>query len=254
MSLSKSPSCPKNDKFWPNKVLYSYLFYAMSKFNTQGVYWIFEDCKTNCFKSDADDYFLETNIQLILLNLLLKKLEPWFILSSSFHLKLQFFLCCKGFLSARSEPMILCRNVIKVVKYDLCFKYVEGVLTNRLNLLNFFIFLDFFPPTVRIWNFWLARHIFLTCSKIEMLELKKYLVLFSPFKSVSFFFFSIFLTLVTLYFEVVQHIYMECIKFDKKALIRFHWISLNTWVKCWWWICFLIRLNKFWNRWTIPSL
>ena len=188
------------------------------------------------------------------MNLLLKKLEPWFILSSSFHMKLQFFLCCKGFLSARSEPMILCRNVIKVVKYDLCFKYVEGVLTNRLNLFHFFIFLDFFPPAVRIWNFWLARHIFLTCSKIEMLELKKYLVLFSPFKSVSFFFFSIFLTLVTLYFEVVQHIYMECIKFDKKALIRFHCISLNTWVKCWWWICFLIRLNKFWNRWTIPSL
>ena len=84
--------------------------------------------------------------------------------------------------------MILCRNVTKLVKYDLCFKYVEGVLTNRLNLFHFFMFLDFFPPTARIWNFWLARHIFLTCSKIEMLELKKHLVLFSPLKSVSFFF------------------------------------------------------------------
>ena len=148
--------------------------------------------------------------------------------------------------------MILCRNVIKLVKYDRCFKYGEGALTNRLHVFQFFIFADFFPPTTRIWNFWLPRHIFLTCSLDA--RVKKYLVLFSPFKSVSFFFFTIFLTLVTLYFEVVQHIYMECIKFDKKALIRFHCISLNTWVKCWWWICFLIRLNKFWNRWTIPSL
>ena len=132
------------------------------------------------------------------------------------------------------------------MKYDLCFKYVEGALTNRLNLFHFFIFADFFPLLefeifeLEDTYFWLAH---------EMLELKKHLVLFSPFKSVSFFFFSIFLALVTLYLEVVQHIYMECLKFDKKALIRFHCIYLNTWVKCWWWICFLIRLNKFWNRW-----
>ena len=142
--------------------------------------------------------------------------------------------------------MILCRNVIKLVKYDLCFKYGEGALTNRLNLFHFFIFADFFPPTARIWNFWLPRHIFLTCSLDA--RVKKYLVLFSPFKSVSFFFFTIFLALVTLYFEVVQHIYMECTKFNKKALIRFHCTSLSTRVKCWWWICFLIRLSKFWNR------
>ena len=132
------------------------------------------------------------------------------------------------------------------MKYNLCFKYVEGALTNRLNLFHFFIFADFFPLLefeifeLQDIYFWLAH---------EMLELKKHLVLFSPFKSVSFFFFSIFLALVTLYLEVVQHIYMECLKFDKKALIRFHCISLNTWVKCWWWICFLIRLKIFWNRW-----
>ena len=74
-------------------------------------------------------------------------------------------LCCKVILSVCSEPMILCRNVIKLVKYDLCFKYVEGALTNRLNLFHFFIFADFFPPTARIWNFWLARLILLTCSR-----------------------------------------------------------------------------------------
>ena len=135
------------------------------------------------------------------------------------------------------------------MKYDLCFKYVEGVLTNRLNLFHFFIFLDFFPPTARIWNFWLARHIFWLAQNRDTRVKKNishFLVLLSQFL---FFFFSIFLALVTLYLEVVQHIYMECLKFDKKVLIGFHCISLNTWVKCWWWICFLIRLNKFWNRW-----
>ena len=121
------------------------------------------------------------------------------------------------------NPWFVVKNVIKLVKYALCFKYVEGALTSRLNLFHFFIFADFFPPTARIWNFWLPRHIFLTCSLDA--RVKKYLVLFSPFKSVSFFFFTIFLTLVTLYFEVVQHIYMECTKFDKKALIRFHCTS-----------------------------
>ena len=83
----------------------------------------------------------------------------------------------------------------------------------------------------------------------EMLELKKHLALFSAFKPVSFFFFSIFLTLLTLYFEVVHHIYKECTKSDKKVLIRFHCSFLNNWEKCWWWICFLIRFSKFWNRW-----
>ena len=131
-------------------------------------------------------------------------------------------LCCKVILSVRSEPIILCRNVIKLVKYDLCFKHVEGALTNRLNLFHFFIFADFFLlPEFETFElqdiyFWLAR---------EMLELKKHLVLFSPFKSVSFFFFSIFLTLVTLYLEVFQDICMECTKFDKKALIRFYCTS-----------------------------
>ena len=60
------------------------------------------------------------------------------------------------------NPIILCQNVIKLVKYDLCFKYVEGALTNRLNLFHFVIFADFFPLTARIWNFWLQKHIFLT--------------------------------------------------------------------------------------------
>ena len=60
LPFPKFPSCPKNDRFWPNKVLYPYLFYALSEFNTEGVYWIFKDYKTNCFNSDADDYFLKT--------------------------------------------------------------------------------------------------------------------------------------------------------------------------------------------------
>ena len=62
------------------------------------------------------------------------------------------------------NPWFVVKNVIKLVKYALCFKYVEGALTNRLNLFHSFIFADFFPPTARIWNFWLARLIFLTCS------------------------------------------------------------------------------------------
>ena len=37
--------------------MYSYLFYPLSQFNTEGVDWIFQDCKTKCFKSDADDFW-----------------------------------------------------------------------------------------------------------------------------------------------------------------------------------------------------
>ena len=123
--------------------------------------------------------------------------------------------------------MISCRNVIKLVKYDLWFTHVEVALTNGLNFFPFFIFADLFPPTDRIWNFWLSRHIFLICSWFGRVK-KKHLVLFSAFKSVSFFFFSIFLTLVTLYLEMVQRIYVECTKLDRKALLRFHCSSLYT--------------------------
>ena len=149
-----------------------------------------------------------------------RALEPFYEVPFTWSCSLS--LCCKVILSVHSEPIILCRNVIKLVKYDLCFKHVEGALTNRLNLFHFFIFADFFPLLefeifeLQDIYFWLAH---------EMLELKKHLVLFSPFKSVSFFFFSIFLTLVTLYLEVFQDIYMECTKFDKKTLIRFHCTS-----------------------------
>ena len=90
----------------------------------------------------------------------------------------------------------------------------EGALTNRLNLFHFFIFADFFPPTA--WNVWLARHLFLTCSWFARVQknISYFLALENQF--LLFLFFSIFLTLVTLYLEVGQHIYMECTKLEKK--------------------------------------
>ena len=47
----KLPSCPKNDKFWPNEVLYSYLFYAMSEFNTEGLTGFFRIVKPTVLKT-----------------------------------------------------------------------------------------------------------------------------------------------------------------------------------------------------------
>ena len=121
--------------------------------------------------------------------------------------------------------MISCRNVIKLVKYDLWFT-VEVALTNRLNFFPssflqtyFLLLIEFEIFGFQDIYFWFAH---------ESLELKKHLVLFSAFKSVSFFFFSIFLTLVTLYLEMVQRIYVECTKLDRKALLRFHCSSLYT--------------------------
>ena len=47
----KFPSCPKNDKFWPNEVLHSYLFHAMSEFNTEGVTGFFRIVKAAVLKT-----------------------------------------------------------------------------------------------------------------------------------------------------------------------------------------------------------
>ena len=47
----KFPSCPKNNKFWPNEVLYSYLFHAMSEFNTEGVTGFFRIVKRTVLKT-----------------------------------------------------------------------------------------------------------------------------------------------------------------------------------------------------------
>ena len=78
--------------------------------------------------------------------------------------------CCKIILSVRFDPMILCRKVNKLVKFDLCLKYVEGVLTKRLNLSLFFIFADYSPPTATIWSFSLEGHLFLTCSWVARVK------------------------------------------------------------------------------------
>ena len=45
------PSCPKNDKFWPNEVFYSYLFHALNEFNTEGVIGFFRIVKPTVLKA-----------------------------------------------------------------------------------------------------------------------------------------------------------------------------------------------------------
>ena len=47
----KFSCCPKNDKFWPNKVFHSYLFHAMSEFNTEGVTGFFRIVKPSVLKA-----------------------------------------------------------------------------------------------------------------------------------------------------------------------------------------------------------
>ena len=139
----------------------SLLFLSVSRnewVQHRGCYWIFQDCKTICFKSDADDYFLKTYY---CWNFFQKNRSLGLFHEASFAWSFSLSLCCRIILSVRFEPMISCRNVIKLVKYDLWFTHVEVALTNRLNFFPFFIFADLFPPTDRIWNFWLSRIIFL---------------------------------------------------------------------------------------------